>query len=137
MKVFLTTVAITAVLDFLWLGLIAPKIYSAALGEFLRLSPEGKLKPILWAAALVYICIPLGIYLFVLPKADADTTWLQMAAWGAALGFVIYGTYDMTNYCLLERWPLTISLVDWAWGCTLCGASSALAFSLAKAWQLT
>jgi uncharacterized membrane protein len=37
------------------------------------------------------------------------------------LGLVTYGIYDMTNLAVLEKWTLTVSLADIAWGGVLNG----------------
>jgi uncharacterized membrane protein len=33
----------------------------------------------------------------------------------------VYGVYDLTNRAILQHWPLLLTLVDIAWGCSLCG----------------
>ncbi|MDE3157076.1 MAG: DUF2177 family protein [Acidobacteriota bacterium] len=43
----------------------------------------------------------------------------------ALLGLVVYGVYDFTNYSTLRDWPLTLAVVDTAWG-TVASALCAL-----------
>ena len=43
---------------------------------------------------------------------------------GLVLGLVAYGTYDLTNLSTLKNWPLSVSLIDLAWGTVLTGAAA-------------
>ncbi|MHC4626950.1 MAG: DUF2177 family protein, partial [Planctomycetota bacterium] len=36
--------------------------------------------------------------------------------WGFIYGIVLYGVYDMTNYSLVSKWSLRMSIVDILWG---------------------
>ena len=81
--------------------------------------------PIWWAAAVVYICITLGIVYFVLPSAQGD--YLQALVGGVILGLVTYGLYDFTNYSILANWTWKITVIDFIWGMVLCGLSSVFA----------
>lgn len=118
---FVCAIVSVFVLDMLWLGVIAKNIYAENIGMLLRKSGD-LMAPIWWAAAVVYVCIALGIVFFVAPKANGDL--LQALIWGAALGLVTYGIYDFTNYSLLDKWPFQITLIDFTWGMVLCGVSS-------------
>ena len=48
------------------------------------------------------------------------------AAYGAALGLVIYGVYDFTNFSTLRQWPLLLTFADVAWGTVATAACAAL-----------
>ena len=121
---FLLTMLCIFVLDMIWLGLIAKNIYADNIGILLRKSSEG-MTPIWWAAAVVYICITLGIVYFVLPSAQGD--YLQALVGGVILGLVTYGLYDFTNYSILANWTGKITVIDFIWGMVLCGLSSVFA----------
>lgn len=121
---FLCTIITILALDMLWLGVLAKNLYAVNIGELLRKS-DGLMAPIWWAAAVVYVCIALGIIFFVLPKANGDYT--QALIWGAAFGLITYGIYDFTNYSILANWPWQITLIDLIWGMVLCGLSSFIA----------
>jgi uncharacterized membrane protein len=51
---------------------------------------------------------------------------------GAALGFVAYVTYDLTNLSVVEGFNLRIALIDLAWGTALSAVTAALAVTMAK-----
>ena len=71
-KVFLFLPPLLFALDYVWLGVFASDLYKKELGSFLRMSGTA-LQPIVWAALLVYLALPLGIVLFVLPRIPADS----------------------------------------------------------------
>ena len=117
-KVFLFLPPVLFILDYIWLGVFASGMYKKELGSFLRMSGTN-LQPIVWAALVVYIAIPLGIVLFVLPRISPENFVGSAILWGALYGIVVYTVYDMTNYCLLRDWPIRIALIDIAWGAFL------------------
>ena len=39
--------------------------------------------------------------------------------WGFIYGAILYGVYDMTNYSLISKWPIRMSIVDILWGGTI------------------
>jgi uncharacterized membrane protein len=121
---FLSTMIFVFILDMLWLGVIAKNMYAENIGMLLRKSGEG-MTPIWWAAAVVYVCITVGILYFVLPKANGD--YLIALTGGAMIGLVTYGIYDFTNYSILANWPWKITFIDFFWGIVLCGLSSLFA----------
>jgi len=113
-KVFFCTLIIMAVIDFLWLGLVASKLYSSELGNILA-GPGGNISFRWPAAAIVYILLPLGLVLFILPKLGSGAR-AKSLLWGALFGLVVYGVYDLTNLSLLPQWSLTITIIDILWG---------------------
>jgi uncharacterized membrane protein len=50
-------------------------------------------------------------------------------------GFFTYSTYDLTNLATLRDWPLSVTIVDIAWGMVLTGAVSAVGFFIVKAFD--
>lgn len=124
-KVFAIVAPICLLIDLLWLGVVMKGFYSHELGELAR--REGvSLSPRWTAAILVYLLIPGGIVLFVRPLLGQNATTWQAIGWGALFGLVVYGVYDLTNRAVLEKWPLRLTLADIAWGCALCGMTSAI-----------
>ncbi|MFX0144736.1 MAG: DUF2177 family protein [Candidatus Hodarchaeota archaeon] len=131
-KVFLFLPPLLFALDYVWLGIFASDLYKKELGSFLRMSGSA-LQPIIWAALVVYIAIPAGIILFVLPRISADNFVGSALLWGALYGLVVYTVYDMTNYSLVRDWPLRVALIDICWG-GLLNAVGALAAAWLDRW---
>ena len=115
LKVYGAILPVFLAIDFLWLGVVMSKFYKDELGVLARIS-DGALTPVLWAAAIVYVLIPLGVVLFALPRVSQQHLVSSALFWGFIYGIVLYGVYDMTNYSLVNRWSLRMSIVDIIWG---------------------
>ncbi len=118
----LATAAAMLVLDLLWLGIVARGLYASALGHLMR--PE-----VHWPAALLFYAFYVAV---IVSWAVLGTEGPRAAARrGAALGFVAYTTYELTNWAVLRDWPAWIVPVDVAWGIVLT-AVAALAGKVAQ-----
>jgi len=125
-KLYILVLLVFLAIDMLWLGVIMAKFYKAELGVLARRTGEN-LAPVWWAALVVYLLIPLGIMLFVLPQAgSAGSSFI----WGFLYGVILYGVYDFTNYSLLANWPWRMTFVDVLWGGWICAFTSRVAFFL-------
>ncbi|MGZ3710132.1 MAG: DUF2177 family protein [Bdellovibrionota bacterium] len=120
-KIFLSVLVSLAVIDLLWIGMIAQRFYVQQFGLMGRIS-DGKFAVIYWAVIVDYLILAFGITTFALPKVMAEHSWSMAFIWGALLGLTVYGVYDITNHATLIHWPLALTLVDMAWGTFLCGA---------------
>jgi len=111
---WLVTVPVFLLIDLVWLGVVARDFYRSQLGSLMA-------DPIVWwAAILFYLLFIGGIILFaVLPAIDAGS-WTRALLLGAAFGFFAYITYDLTNLATIRGWPVTLAVVDIAWGTVLC-----------------
>jgi uncharacterized membrane protein len=56
-------------------------------------------------------------------------SWAGAVFYGALFGFCVYAAYDLTNLATLRGWPLTVSLVDLAWGAVVTAAAAVIAFA--------
>lgn len=131
-KVYLLCLPFTLLLDYLWLGRLMQGFYIKELGPYARVRGSA-ITPVYWAAALVYLLIPLGVVLFALPRVNPANMAASSLGWGALFGLVMYGVYDLTNMATLERWPVRMVWIDICWGCCLCGATN-LCAALALPW---
>lgn len=126
-KIFLLSLPILLVVDFIWLTLIAKSFYQKHLGFLMRTSLE---YPHWLATLMVYIVITLGLILFVLPKIESGLT--VMILYGALYGFILYGLYEFTNYALVKDWPIIVVIVDLIWGLTLGVIGSLVVYFVSK-----
>lgn len=76
-------------LDFLWLSTMGKSFYKPELGSLMLDSPN------LVVAGLFYLAYLVGVVILVSAPAEGDI--LKALLMGAVLGFVAYGTYDLTN----------------------------------------
>lgn len=120
LRLFLVVAPLVLAIDLLWLGVLMKDFYDGQIGALAR-RQGAALAPRWPAALLVYVLIPAGIVLFVRPHLGSAAGPGQAFAWGALFGLVLYGVYDWTNRAVLAGWPLAVTVVDHAWGCTLCG----------------
>lgn len=121
LKFFGVAFAVFLVIDLLWLGIVARKIYKKYLGYIMA-------EKINWVAAIIfYVIFIAGLTYFALLNA---TTWTDALLNGAILGFLGYATYDLTNLSTLKGWPLQITMIDLLWGTALGALVSTITFLL-------
>ena len=132
LKLYAFVAPIFLAIDAIWLGVIMKGFYAREFAELARKSGDS-MSPRWGAAAIVYLLIPAGIVLFLSPRVSATTPLWQAFAWGAAFGVVLYGVYDLTNLAVIDKYSLRLTLVDIAWGGTICGAGGA-ALAFAQRW---
>lgn len=112
-------------IDAVWLGILAKEFYKAQIGPLMR--PD-----VNWIAALLlYAILTLGLVVFVIAPAVEKRQWLAALSMGAFFGFVTYATYDLTNLAVTKHWPLTVTIVDIAWGTVLASAVSVVTYFIA------
>jgi uncharacterized membrane protein len=105
-----------AVLDGLWLGVVARKFYRRHLGGVMAASPR-------WSAAILfYLLYAVGVWFFAVDPAVQNADPGEAARRGALLGLLAYGTYDLTNMATLKKWPLILTVVDMGWGAVMTAA---------------
>ena len=107
------------VIDAIWIGTVARKIYENEVGELLRESPR------LVPALVFYIGYAAGIVLLAVRAGVAQDSILVTMAYGAVLGALAYGTFTITNYALLSNWTMTLVITDIAWGALLTAVAAA------------
>lgn len=78
---------------------------------------------------MIYI---VGILLFAVRPALAAQALSQAALWGALFGFFTYATYDLTNLATLRDWPITVVVVDIAWGTLLCTLVASVSYLIGR-----
>jgi uncharacterized membrane protein len=115
---YLATAGVFFALDFLWLGVLMKSFYNDRLAHLM--AEQVSVAP----AALFYLAYVAGIVIFCVAPALESGSWRTALVFGALFGFFAYGTYDMTNLATLRGWPLSVSLVDLAWGTALTAASA-------------
>ncbi len=120
-KIFLMAFIIFIITDMIWLGFIAKNMYFQHYSPWLRLT-QNQLQPIWWSAIAVYLLFATSIVFIILPLAQESI--LRAAAYGALLGFIIYGVYDFTCLAIFKNWPVKMAFVDIAWGTFLYSWSS-------------
>jgi len=107
---YVATLVSFLIIDAIWLGLIAKKFYADQLGSLMR-------DDILFVpAGVFYLFYSAGIVLLAVRPEQSTLSLVNVAFFGAVVGFIAYGTYDATNYATLKNWPVLMSIVDFVWG---------------------
>jgi uncharacterized membrane protein len=107
------------VLDLVWLKFAMGPIFRAELGDWVK--QDIGLVP----AALFYLLYVVGIFIFAVKPALLSTSPMAYAiGYGALLGLVAYGAYDLTNLATLRAWTPRLAMIDMAWGTFLTAVAS-------------
>ncbi|NTT86476.1 DUF2177 family protein [Tabrizicola fusiformis] len=112
---YMVTTGVFLGLDMLGIRYLIRPVFERHVGHLLadplRLGP----------AAVFYLFYVAGLLWFVsLPALKAGAP-VQALIGGAILGFIAYGTYEMTNYATLADWSLQQVVLDGLWGTALTG----------------
>ena len=118
---YLVTTGIFLLIDIVWLGFVAPKLYKANIGHLMAEKPN------LLAAGVFYLLFIAALLFFVIDPALAKGSVWQAVWTGAFLGLAMYATYDLTNLATLKAWPLKITVIDLIWGTFITAATSGIA----------
>ena len=113
------------ILDALWLGVVANDVYQDAM--------QGLMKQDIptWPWILFYVMYGVVI-VFLTIWPNRMQRWTHTAAAGAMLGVAAYGAYNLTNYAIMQGFPLNIALVDWSWGVCITTLSALCGRALMK-----
>jgi uncharacterized membrane protein len=125
LAVYVAMLLVLLALDAAWLGLVARGMYARELGSLLAPSVR-------WGAAVAfYLLYAAGLLvLVVVPHSGGAAT---AVAWrGALFGLVAYATYDLTNLATIAGWPVSVTLVDLAWGAAITCATALAGRALAR-----
>ena len=117
-----------AAIDFVWLTTMTDRLYRPVLGPIMADKPDMK------AAVAFYLISIAGTVFLAIAPALKEGNWTRAAINGAVLGFVAYATYDLTNQATLRGWPLTITLVDIAWGTIASGLAATISYLALSRW---
>ncbi|MDH4384235.1 MAG: DUF2177 family protein [Caulobacter sp.] len=107
---FVAAGAVFILLDFLWLSVIAQKLYQREIGDLLLAKPN------MVAAVAFYLTYLVGTLYFAVRPGLMAGSWTTALFTGAAFGLVAYATYDLTNMATLNGFSWTIVAADLAWG---------------------
>jgi len=115
---YLAALIFFLVIDILWLGGVAKKIYGRQLGKLMT-------RNIRWGAAFVfYTLYILGVVIFAIRPGIEAQSLSTALTFGALYGFFCYMTYDLTNLATLKNWPEKLIWIDIPWGTVLTGTAA-------------
>jgi uncharacterized membrane protein len=109
-------------IDMIWLVWLARATYVAEMGDLLRKQPN------MTAAVIFYLVYAAGLMFFAISPGLKSGSLVQTVALAAALGFVAYGTYDLTNLSVMNGFNVKIAVIDLIWGTCLSAMVGAVTF---------
>ncbi len=119
---------VMGLMDFLWLGYVAKKLYYGEMGALL-------LKKFNTMPALLFYAIyVVGTIIFVVNPALEKSSWQHALGYGALFGFATYATYDLTNLATLKGFSTKVVVVDLLWGTFLTAVVCVLTYLAMKGW---
>lgn len=119
-KRYLVILVVFLVIDALWLGLVAPKLYKSQIGHLMA-------DKVSFAPAIVfYLIYAVALLFFIVNPAVGKESIVYALVYGGLLGFAMYATYDLTNMATLKDWPLLVTIVDLVWGTFVTATTSAV-----------
>lgn len=122
MKTYITayfaTLIVFVAIDFVWLSSMANRLYRPTLGDIL--APQFRPAPavafyLIYAAGLTFLAVRTGLMSGSVATASI---------YGAAVGFIAYATYDLTNQSTLKNWSTALTVADLVWGSVLSAIAS-------------
>ena len=125
-RAFAATGATMLALDLLWLGVVAKGFYAKHMGSLLR--PDVRWVP----ALLFYVLYVTAVVVFVVMPATERRSLARAMGLGAFFGLAAYATYDLTSLALIRDFPITVVLVDLAWGIVLTTVASSAGYAAAR-----
>ena len=124
---YVSTAVVFLVLDAIWLGTMADRLYRPAMGSILL--ERFALAP----AAVFYLIYIAGVVVFAVTPALQSGRWVTALGYGAMLGLMAYATYDLTNQATLKDWSWTVTIADLCWGTFVTAVSAAAAARITMA----
>lgn len=116
--IYVASLVMFLVLDFIWLGWAAQPFYHGQLETLLN--PR-----VNWPSAIAfYLTFIAGLMIFCIVPAIKRGSLASAAILGGLYGFFTYSTYELTNHALIRHWPAALVPVDIFWGVVLCAAVS-------------
>lgn len=125
---FLVAAGVMGLIDWVWLGFIAKKLYYSEIGSLLLE------KPYMPAAIAFYMLYVIGILVFVVTPALEKNSWQYALGYGALFGVLAYATYDLTNWATLKGWSPKVVVIDILWGAFLTGTVAVVTYWVVTKW---
>ncbi len=118
MKRYFTVFTVFLLIDILWLTKVSPSFYKSHIGHLMA-DKVGYIP-----ALIFYLSYIVALLVFVINPAVESKSLMKALYLGALIGFVMYGTYDLTNMATLKGWPAIVTVVDLLWGTFITSVTS-------------
>jgi uncharacterized membrane protein len=124
MFIYLTFIITLIIIDSVWI-LGASSFHKSSIAAVQNSPLQANFLP----AALFYLLAPLGYIFFVRKVAKTPK---EAFLYGALLGMLMYGTFDLSNKAVFKNYPWSYTIADMTWGTFCIGIVSLINFVLLK-----
>lgn len=122
LKLYGVALVVCFSLDLLWLGIVAKDLYARHIGHLMR-------SDIQWVPGVLFYAVYVAaMIVFVVMPALEKGSMIRAVGLGAFFGLAAYAAFDLTCLALFRDFPVSIALIDLAWGTTLTAVVSAAAY---------
>jgi uncharacterized membrane protein len=122
LAIYLGTLITLLAVDLVCMTLVMKPLFVRHLGPLLA-------QPLRYGAAIAfYLVYAAGIVVLAVDPAIRAGSLGTAVTLGAVLGFCAYATYELTNRATLQAWPLSIVVIDTAWGTFLSALAAAAGY---------
>ncbi|MFO7666979.1 MAG: DUF2177 family protein [Desulfobacterales bacterium] len=115
LKVAGLSIVIFVILDLIWLSIVARKIYFKQM-SYLAAVENNRIVFSLSVGLSAQVIIALGLSVFISLGLLVQNILGTAIVVGLFSGFVLYCTYDLTNLSFVKGYPVSITIIDIAWG---------------------
>lgn len=121
---YVLALVVFLLIDIVWITSVMQPIFQQNVGSFLLERPRKGV------AALFYALYVAGIIYFAVVPAHDSGAWWTAAVNGTLIGFLSYGTYEVTNLATLKGWNYRMLAIDVAWGMVLTAVTALVAYAV-------
>lgn len=107
---YITTAAIFAIIDALWVRSTKKALHASALAKSLRAERN------VVNATIFRLLFPLGLTIFALNPGLGQGSWTYVLAHSALYGFLVYSLHNLANRTILKNWTVKIALISTDYG---------------------
>ena len=111
---YVASAVIFAVLDVVWILLVANPLYQGQIGHLL--APKANLP----GAVLFYAVFVAGMVHYGVRPNDPDASVRQRVTGAALFGFFTYATWALTGFAVLKDFTALVAVTDILWGAAAC-----------------
>jgi len=119
---YIATLIVFFLIDLVWLGVISKSLYKNEIGHLM--ADQAKIIP----ALVFYLLYVIALLILAVIPGLKESTFIKTLLFSSLLGFISYGTYDLTNFATLKDWPVMIVFIDMAWGTFLTASVGSLSY---------
>ena len=113
------------ILDYIWLWIVTKDFIIREFWNLVAVE-NGSIKINLAAGLIAWAVISILVVTFVTLQFE----WYgNILMYGAVIGFLSYGMYDLTNLTFIQNYSLKFTLVDIAWGTFACSMVALSSYS--------